>query len=84
VRVGVEQAEASGAAVLPYVAAFIELVRTGAADALGAEQTTRRQNAYSAAHRERDRGLLLLRRIFEPSLADRFLKRVLFPEEVPQ
>lgn len=103
VRVGADQAEASAAATLAYVTAFIELVQTGrvdagvdaaGVDAAGvdaggvhitlAERTARRQQDYSAAHRERDRGLLLLRRLFEPTLADRFLREVLFPVEVPR
>ncbi|HTV24104.1 MAG TPA: hypothetical protein VMG12_35675 [Polyangiaceae bacterium] len=93
-RVGADQAEASAAATLAYVTAFIELVRSDSVDTGGVdtaavvtartERTALRQRAYCAAHRERDRGLLLLRRMFEPSLADRFLREVLFPVEVPR
>jgi len=82
-RIDPEQAGASESAVDAYVAAFIQLVRDGVPSPARAELTAQRQRAYTAAHRERDRGLLLLRRIFEPSLADRFLGEVLFPEQVP-
>jgi len=44
---------------------------------------SQRQQAYFAAHRTDDRGLLLLRRIFEPAVAERFLREVLFPERIP-
>lgn len=82
VRVGAGQAPASAAApVEAYAAAFIELVREGLPDPAQAEPVARRQQAYSAAHRERDRGLLLLRRLFDPALADRLLREVLFPDE---
>jgi hypothetical protein len=42
-----------------------------------------RELDYFRAHRERDRGLMLLCRIFQPSVADRFLREVLFPEGWP-
>lgn len=81
-RVGPGEAGASEAAVGAYVAAFIELVRRAEAEPAGAALISSRQRAYSAAHRERDRGLLLLRRMFDPALADRFMREVLFPEQV--
>jgi Ferredoxin-dependent bilin reductase len=83
-RVEPGQAGASEVAVGAYVAAFVDLVRQARAEPERAETISSRQRAYAAAHRERDRGLLLLRRMFEPSLADRFLRDVLFPEQVRQ
>jgi hypothetical protein len=82
VRVGPAQAGASEAAVGAYAAAFVELVREAGAQPERAERVASRQRAYAAAHRERDRGLLLLRRMFEPSLAERFMREILFPEQV--
>jgi phycocyanobilin:ferredoxin oxidoreductase len=38
-----------------------------------------RQAAYAEAHLEEDRGLQLLTRMFDPQLATRFLREVLFP-----
>jgi hypothetical protein len=83
-RVAPGQAAVSEAAVSAYVAGFIELVRGASAAPERAEHISGRQRAYAAAHRERDRGLLLLRRMFEPALAERFLREVLFPEQVQQ
>lgn len=84
VRVSPAQARASEAAVEAYATAFIELVRASVADGAHADPVAGRQRAYSAAHRERDRGLLLLRRIFDPVAADRLLREVLFPEVLPR
>lgn len=38
------------------------------------------QARYCEAHRRDDRGLGLLHKLFEPALAERFLRQVLFPE----
>lgn len=81
-RVIPAQASASEASTLAYAAAFVDLVREARAEPARAERIMSRQEAYAAAHRERDRGLLLLRRMFEPIVADRFLREVLFPEQV--
>jgi hypothetical protein len=81
-RVGPGQAGASEAAVGAYATAFAELVRGATAQPERSARVASRQRAYAAAHRERDRGLLLLRRMFEPSLAERFLREILFPEQV--
>jgi hypothetical protein len=83
-RVSPAQASESDAAVNAYVAAFVELVRASNPQPERAELVATRQQAYAAAHRERDRGLLLLRRIFEPALAGRFASEVLFPEGLRQ
>ena len=40
------------------------------------------QSRYCAAHRKDDRGLMLLHKLFEPTLAERFLREVLFPERM--
>jgi hypothetical protein len=82
-RIGAEQAPAAVSAVDAFVSAFIELAQSAVPDAAAAAQLSRRHEAYSAAHREHDRGLLLLRRMFEPTTADRFLREVLFPERLP-
>lgn len=83
-RVSPGEAGESDAAVNAYVAAFVELVREGCPQPERAELIQSRQRAYAAAHRERDRGLLLLRHMFEPALASRFASEVLFPEGVRQ
>lgn len=82
-RVSAAQAPAALAEVQAFVSAFIELSQGTAPAPEAAAHAASRQQAYSAAHREQDRGLLLLRRIFEPATADRFLRRVLFPERLP-
>lgn len=83
-RVSPDQAAQSEAAVSAYFAAFAELVRASKPQPERAELVARRQRAYAAAHREHDRGLLLLRRMFGPALADRLSNEVLFPEGVRQ
>lgn len=91
VRVPPGEIEAACQAVAEMVDAFVQLSRLDAsAEPVGAApsqalrgEVERRQQAYFAAHRADDRGLLLLRRIFEPQVADRFLREVLFPERIP-
>jgi hypothetical protein len=93
-RIGLEHAADAAAVVGEFVDAFLELVRLETRDtphadghcSLGpasAREVAERHARYCAAHRERDRGLLLLRRIFQPERADRFLREVLFPERLP-
>jgi hypothetical protein len=82
-RITPAQAEIARRAVGEFADAFIELVRAAHPCKLGAESVARRHGAYCASHRDQDRGLLLLRRIFEPLVADRFLREVLFPERIP-
>jgi hypothetical protein len=61
---------------------FVELVR--AAPAADHERDVAGwQGRYCAAHRQDDRGLTLLHKMFEPTLAERFLREVLFPERIP-
>jgi hypothetical protein len=90
-RVLPNESVAACQAVAEMADAFVQLSRldptAAQVDAGVAGQTrdevARRQRAYFAAHRADDRGLLLLRRIFEPEVADRFLREVLFPERIP-
>jgi len=82
-RIGTSQAEIARRAVGEFASAFIELARAAAPSPTGAERVATRHAAYCASHRAQDRGLLLLRRIFEPVVADRFLREVLFPERIP-
>jgi hypothetical protein len=51
-----------------------------AADERAASETAR-QRAYSTSHLTDDRALQMLGRLFEPGLASRFLREVLFPVE---
>ena len=93
-RIPLSESVAACQAVAEMADAFVQLSR-GAPPALDFRAPTagatgelrgevaRRQQAYFAAHRADDRGLLLLRRIFEPEVADRFLREVLFPERTP-
>jgi hypothetical protein len=89
-RVTSSESVAACQAVAEMADAFVQLSRldAGADPGAGAAaelrgEVSRRQQAYFAAHRADDRGLLLLRRIFEPEVADRFLREVLFPERIP-
>ena len=82
-RVPVERAREAATAVGDFVTAFLELERECPSDPGGGERVSARQHEYCAAHRAEDRGLLLLRRIFQPQRADRFLREVLFPERLP-
>lgn len=72
----------------PAVAAALELLCERLAQ-LAAQCEAQPSNAaavgewqarYCEAHRRDDRGLGLLHRIFDPTLAERFLRQVLFPE----
>jgi ferredoxin-dependent bilin reductase len=95
VRVTPSESVAACQVVAEMARAFVELSRAepapersnGSAASVGAPdrrgEVARRQQAYFDAHRADDRGLLLLRRIFEPGVADRFLREVLFPERMP-
>ncbi len=82
-RISAEQSPAAMGAIDAFVSAFIELARSAVPDRAAVAAVASRQQAYADAHREHDRGLLLLRRIFEPETADLFLRRVLFPEKLP-
>lgn len=89
-RVSNENAGQVAAAVAEFCEAFVKLVQqapasesAATADPGRARFVAERQLRYSASHRQDDRGLLLLRRMFEPARADRFLREVLFPERLP-
>jgi len=82
-RVPPSECVAACQAVAEMACAFVQL---SVAPTLALElrgEVAQRQLDYFAAHRADDRGLLLLRRIFEPEVADRFLREVLFPERIP-
>jgi hypothetical protein len=86
-RIPPSQSVAACQSVAEMADAFVQLSRAATTHELshpdGRGNVARRQQAYFAAHRADDRGLLLLRRIFEPEVADRFLREVLFPERIP-
>lgn len=74
---------AVAAALSDFVRAYIELARTSEPAPALAREVAEAQRAYSRAHLEHDRGLGLLRKLFEPAVADRFLHEVLFPTGGP-
>lgn len=82
-RVGSEHAGAVEPALGGFTAAFVQLAMATPPDPRGTIHVAARHAAYCEAHLHHDRGLQLLRRIFEPALADRFLREVLFPERLP-
>jgi len=82
-RIGLALAETTRRAVGEFADAFVELARGAGASPNDVESVASRHAAYCRSHRDQDRGLLLLRRIFEPLVADRFLREVLFPERIP-
>lgn len=67
-------------ALTGYAERFVELARGSSPSPEGAAEVERWQHAYCAAHREEDRGLMLLCKLFERERALRFLREVLFPE----
>ncbi len=70
-------------AVHAYVDAYVELARTSEPDANAVDAISAGQRGYARAHIEHDRGLALLKKLFDPALAERFLTQVLFPERTP-
>jgi hypothetical protein len=81
-RIPSERAESASAALQLFANRFVELAR--AAPAADRERDVADWHGrYSAAHRQDDRGLALLHKMFEPTLAERFLREVLFPERIP-
>lgn len=66
-----------------YVDAYVELAQTSEPDASAAPAISAAQTGYARAHVEHDRGLGLLKKLFDPALAERFLAEVLFPERTP-
>lgn len=83
-RVSVEQAASVDPVLAGFAAAFVRLAEATPPEPRGTIHVAARQTAYCEAHLHHDRGLQLLRRIFEPTLADRFLREVLFPERLPE
>jgi hypothetical protein len=69
-------------AIEDYWRAYAELA-VAAEPGAGAARVEGAQRDYCVAHLEHDRGLQMLRKLFEPALADRFLREVLFPERRP-
>lgn len=82
-RVTLEQAASVDLVLGGFAAAFVRLAEGTTPEPHGTIHVATRQAAYCEAHLRHDRGLQLLRRIFEPTLAERFLREVLFPERLP-
>jgi hypothetical protein len=82
-RVGLDQVASVDPALSEFAAAFVQLAEATTPDPHGTIHVATRHAAYCEAHLLHDRGLQLLRRIFEPTLAERFLREVLFPERLP-
>jgi hypothetical protein len=80
-RVAPARAESASTALQLYAERFVELARTAPA-ADGEREVAEWQGRYCAAHRNDDRGLTLLYKLFERTLAERFLREVLFPERM--
>lgn len=77
-----ESRDAAVAGLLGYARTFAELTREATPAHERSAEVERWQHAYCAAHREEDRGLMLLSKLFERELALRFLREILFPERV--
>jgi phycocyanobilin:ferredoxin oxidoreductase len=93
-RIGSDRAADAAAAIGEFASAFVELWQRSTSELPEGERraapaperaraVSERQTRYNATHRQDDRGLLLLRRMFPPERADRFLREVLFPERTP-
>jgi phycocyanobilin:ferredoxin oxidoreductase len=82
-RVGLGEAELVPRALADFAAAFVRLATAASSPPHAELHVSAQQTAYCRDHRDHDRGLQLLRRIFEPALADRFLREILFPERLP-
>jgi phycocyanobilin:ferredoxin oxidoreductase len=78
-RVAPDERTALAHRVDAFCRVFVETAATAPPDAASAALVAGRQAAYAAAHLDEDRGLQLLTKMFEPSLATRFLQGVLFP-----
>jgi hypothetical protein len=81
-RVSATELPGVAVAVAEYGRAFVELARRARSNGAGASVEAA-QREYGRVHRADDRGLKLLGKIFDASLAARFLDEVLFPDEVP-
>ncbi len=81
-RVAPQHAPAVAAALTVLCERFAQLALHCEVQAGSAAAVADWQLRYCAAHRQDDRGLGLLHKLFEPALAERFLRQVLFPESV--
>jgi phycocyanobilin:ferredoxin oxidoreductase len=79
-RVAPQHAPAVAAALEVLCQRFLQLAGACEAQPGAALAVAQWQAQYCEAHRRDDRGLNLLHKMFDPALADRFLRRVLFPE----
>jgi hypothetical protein len=76
----VSDASAAAAAVRTAACAFVSSVRASSADAAAVESVRDAQMRYVRAHREEDRALGLLGKVFGLEIAQRYIREVLFPE----
>lgn len=84
VRVGPGDLPAALDGVQEYVAAFIDLAKAAPADERRADATLAAHRDYATSHREDDRGLGLLSKLFGDEWAGRYIADVLFPAEPPR
>lgn len=82
-RVSPAEAPRVSEAVLAYVSAYVALAGAAQSDPGLGESIRAAQGGYARAHVEHDRGLGMLKKLFDPALAERFLTEVLFPERAP-
>ncbi len=80
-RVDAAQAPSVGQALEPFTRAFVALVSAASARPAGGRE---RQLAYFKSHREDDKGLGLLAKLFHAQLAERLIHEVLFPVRLPE
>ena len=67
-----------------FPAAYLELARTTGVDETTEATVSSTQRAYGAAHRDEDKGLGMLAKLFDAEFARRFIGEVMFPDQVPQ
>ena len=79
-RVPLEQRDVLAWRIEAFCRAFAEAVPAAGSHPGSAAAVAHRQAAYAAAHLDEDRGLQLLTKMFDPMLATRFLREVLFPQ----
>ena len=80
VRPTVAELPRAAEAFLETVHEFVALAGAAAREPASAAGVAEAQRGYAAAHREDDKGLGLLARMFGERWADRYLREVLFPE----
>jgi phycocyanobilin:ferredoxin oxidoreductase len=78
-RVPLSQAEAAAAAFRDFPRHFIDLARQGRPQSELSAHVARVQDGYMAAHRNDDRGLGMLAKMFGPTWAERYVSELLFP-----